>query len=1078
MATPENIKNKKGHHEKLLPEQGDNHLLREQLGRYEKEKNILLTLSSDITKVREKNDLVKILSSTLKEFFQFSHVIIGLVDWKKNIFFPFLKDPQANPVKDPELFNALFDTKFSLTDSAFTKLIKSDEQSSLLIEEIMDKPGVPGFFKINYDLGMREGLLTPLRGKMETFGFIFIYSATTDSFSDLFRSVVRGIAPHLSNAVANIIINEDIRQKEYVTVTLLSLSNDMVTVRNRTDLLNVINFGLKKLIYFTHSVMTVLNENGQSYHAYLIDPDSRAKVFPEYAEMVTLPNPVADGIYDVASLSNKPVVFNMDSFDLSKAPVWFRLNYAAGARELMIKILPGAGVLKHSIILFSDRLNSFDDQSIRIIERISSQLSTAASNISANEEIVNREKDKSFLLEFSHDIASARTRNDLSLAIHRSLKKLSDVKAYFIRTINEDGETLSPFTHDDDVFYRNDPEFNKLLNTKIPVDTGITGKVMRGNIPVMIDFMEEIDQGNSDHYIEFWKKLGPQKKAFQKMIGTPLQVGDMKLGVLWVITNRINMNILDGICAQISVAISDIRSNEEILNKEKEKSFLLDFSQDIAAVRSKEDLAIAVQRAVKKISSVKGYVIRLINDDGATMSAYIFDSTIPFKNDPEFLFIRNSRLPIKDGFQDKILASDEPIFFNIEEESKNVHAPQYIHFWKKVEFLRMTGTALRTGNKELGVFWMETDKVNIPLLKGICAQLSVAISNIMVNEQLTAYKQMLEVENDHLREQIQTIYNFSDIIGSGAEMQNVYHMMSLVAESNSTVLLLGETGTGKELIARAIHNASPRKDKLMIKVNCAALPANLIESELFGHEKGSFTGAIDRRIGKFELANNSTLFLDEIGEMPLETQVKLLRVIQERELERVGGKATIKVNVRIIAATNRNLEDEVKAGRFRSDLYYRLNVFPIILPPLRNRPEDIEPLANFFLARYSRMTGRKVTSVSNKVMQELKSYLWPGNVRELEHLIERSILLSAGNILKEIQLPKNRDEEENDRLNISNKTLQQLERTYIIEILKRCSGKIAGKGSASELLEIPPTTLHSKLKKLAISKADYFPPKH
>ncbi|HEY2349132.1 MAG TPA: sigma 54-interacting transcriptional regulator, partial [Puia sp.] len=745
METGERIKNKKIRQADKLLQPGDNHLLREQLDRYEKEKNILLALSSDITKVREKNDLIKILSSTLKDFFEFSHVIIALIDRERNIFFPFLKDPQANPVKDRELFNTLFDSKFPLVDSAFTKLIDADVQSSFLIGEMMNEPGVPGFFKINYEHGMREGLLTLLKEKMETFGFIFIYSATTDSFSDLFRTVLRGIAPHLSNAVSNIIINEEIRQKEYIAETLLSLSNDMVTVRNRTDLLNVINFGLKKLIYFTHDVMTVLNENGRSYHAYLIDPDSRAKKFPEYTEMINLPNPVADGIYDVASHSDRPVVFNMDSFDLASAPLWFRLNYTDGARELMIKILPGAGILRHGIILFSDRLNSFDDQALNIIDRISSQLSTAASNISAYEEIENKEKDK---------------------------------------------------------------------------------------------------------------------------------------------------------------------------------SFLLDFSQEIAAVRSKEDLAIAVQRSVKKISSVKGYVIRLINDDGTTMSPYIFDSTISFRNDPEFLFILSSKLKIKDGFQDKILASDEPIFFNIEEESKNVHAPQYIHFWKRVEFLRMTGTALRTGNKELGVFWMETDKVNIPLLKGICAQLSVAISNVMVNEELTSYKQMLEVENDHLKEQIKTIYDFSDIIGSGPEMQKVYHMMSLVAESNSTVLLSGETGTGKELIARGIHNASLRKDKLMIKVNCAALPANLIESELFGHEKGSFTGAIERRVGKFELANNSTLFLDEIGDMPLETQVKLLRVIQERELERVGGKVSIKVNVRIITATNRNLEEEVKSGRFRSDLYY------------------------------------------------------------------------------------------------------------------------------------------------------------
>jgi formate hydrogenlyase transcriptional activator len=302
-------------------------------------------------------------------------------------------------------------------------------------------------------------------------------------------------------------------------------------------------------------------------------------------------------------------------------------------------------------------------------------------------------------------------------------------------------------------------------------------------------------------------------------------------------------------------------------------------------------------------------------------------------------------------------------------------------------------------------------------------------------------------------------------------------MMSLVAESNSTVLLLGETGTGKELIARAIHSSSRRKNKLMVKVNCAALPASLIESELFGHEKGSFTGAIDRRVGKFELANNSTLFLDEIGEMPLETQVKLLRVIQEREFERVGGTNTIKLDVRIIAASNRNLEEEVNAGRFRSDLFYRLNVFPIVLPPLRNRLEDIAPLANFFLARYSKNTGRRVTAISSNVIKELKGYSWPGNVRELEHVIERSILLTQETVLKEIQLPQRQKKGKIEPTELSPKTLQDIERSYIIEILRKYDGKIAGSDGAAHFLEIPSTTLHSKMKKLGISKADYFPKK-
>ncbi|WPV01687.1 sigma-54 dependent transcriptional regulator [Mucilaginibacter sp. cycad4] len=318
---------------------------------------------------------------------------------------------------------------------------------------------------------------------------------------------------------------------------------------------------------------------------------------------------------------------------------------------------------------------------------------------------------------------------------------------------------------------------------------------------------------------------------------------------------------------------------------------------------------------------------------------------------------------------------------------------------------------------------------------------------------------------------------YPGIIGNCTEMQKVYRLMTIVAPSNSTVLLLGETGTGKEVIARGIHQSSPRKNRPMVTVNCAALPANLIESELFGHERGSFTGASDRRIGKFELAHQGTIFLDEIGELPLELQVKLLRVIQEREFERVGGKTTIKVDVRIIAATNRDLEAEVDANRFRADLYYRLNVFPINLPPLRNRQEDIAELANFFLVRYSKITGKKINFISNKVLQQLKSYSWPGNVRQLEHLIERSILLSDDSVLRQICLPNDTNKNISDQEVFRNKTLIDVERSHIITVLKKCSGKIAGEGGAADWLGVPPTTLHAKMKKLNIVKQDYFPQK-
>ncbi len=316
--------------------------------------------------------------------------------------------------------------------------------------------------------------------------------------------------------------------------------------------------------------------------------------------------------------------------------------------------------------------------------------------------------------------------------------------------------------------------------------------------------------------------------------------------------------------------------------------------------------------------------------------------------------------------------------------------------------------------------------------------------------------------------------SFEGIIGKSEALLAVLQHLEQVAPSTTSVLILRESGTGKEQIANCIHALSPRKGKPLIKVNCAALPASLIESELFGHEKGAFTGALDRRIGKFEQASGGTIVLDEIGEMPLELQVKLLRVLQEKEIERIGGKATIKVDVRIIAATNRNLEKEIAEGRFRLDLYYRLHVFPIVLPPLRARKEDIPVLAQHFLSQYSRKIGKNVTEISPKVIRELIAYEWPGNVRELEHLIERSILLTTDKVIKEIYLPTGmqkivaRVPEE-----APIKTMEENERDHILAVLKKCNGKIWGAGGAAELLGVPPTTLNSKLKKLGIKRGAF-----
>jgi len=319
------------------------------------------------------------------------------------------------------------------------------------------------------------------------------------------------------------------------------------------------------------------------------------------------------------------------------------------------------------------------------------------------------------------------------------------------------------------------------------------------------------------------------------------------------------------------------------------------------------------------------------------------------------------------------------------------------------------------------------------------------------------------------REKPEIPKDFNGIIGNSTLLHAAFKKLELVAPDDTSVLILGESGTGKEKIAQTIHQLSPRKNKPLVTVNCAALPLTLIESELFGHEKGAFTGANEKRIGKFEQADGGSIFLDEIGELPLEAQVKLLRVLQEKEIERLGGNYTRKINVRIITATNRNLEKEVAEGRFRLDLYYRLNVFPIELPALRQRKEDIPALASYFIDNFGKKGSSNVTGISAEALHDLQAYDWPGNIRELEHLIERMMLLTEGETITKIDLPNLPSVTGftgEDHFKI--KTMEEMEREHILNILTMCKGKIFGAGGAAEILNIPSTTLNSKIKKLGI----------
>jgi formate hydrogenlyase transcriptional activator len=398
---------------------------------------------------------------------------------------------------------------------------------------------------------------------------------------------------------------------------------------------------------------------------------------------------------------------------------------------------------------------------------------------------------------------------------------------------------------------------------------------------------------------------------------------------------------------------------------------------------------------------------------------------------------------------------------------------------------------LMLGGKAIGTLAIGSERPNqfsemdAEFLREVAKQIALAVANMTSYEEIAALKARLEKENVYLQEEIRTEHNFEEIVGNSPALLTVLRKLEQVAATGSTVLIRGETGTGKELVARAIHGRSPRKHRPLVKVNCSAISAGLVESELFGHMKGAFTGAIERRIGRFELADGGTIFLDEVGELPLETQVKLLRVLQEHEFEPVGSSRSVRVDVRVIAATNRDLEEAVHAGAFRSDLFYRLNVFPLDMPPLRERRSDIPQLAAVFLVHYATQLGKSMEGIAIEVMERLASYPWPGNVRELQNVIERAVILARGPILElepdlvSMVTPSVLSATPNGASegvtptpqSAAFATLAEVEREYILRTLGQTNGIVEGPKGAARLLNLHPNTLRHRMAKLGIRRS-------
>jgi len=565
-------------------------------------------------------------------------------------------------------------------------------------------------------------------------------------------------------------------------------------------------------------------------------------------------------------------------------------------------------------------------------------------------------------------------------------------------------------------------------------------------------------------YREFLNQLG-----IVSTCSLPLARGSRRLGVLSIGSSRPHaypeeetrfLRLVADQLALVLDAAFNFHSSELLQDRLK---LILELTNQVVSNLELSGLLHAISSSVRRVMACDAAAVMLPNEDGKYLRVHALDFP-----DSKGVFTEGALLPIEGSLPGDAFRTGKAIVVNrldpatipaeMYEKAKGEGLNSFCDL-PLVSRERLLGV-LAVARREENTF--DEDQVNF--LTQVANQVAIAIENAMVYGEIAELKDKLAQEKLYLEEEIRGEMDFEGIVGQSSALRHVLSLVETVAPSDSTVLLLGETGTGKELIARAIHDRSRRKDRTLVKLNCAAIPTGLLESELFGHERGAFTGAISQKIGRLELADQGTLFLDEVGDIPTEIQPKLLRALQEREFERLGSTRTKKVDVRLVAATNRNLERMIENREFRSDLYYRLNVFPIRIPPLRERPDDIPLLVRYFTQKYARRMEKEIESIPAAAMRRLSAWRWPGNIRELENLIERSVILTHGPAL---EVPIGELTNDGNAPAASGPS-DVAEREKILRTLKETKGRVAGTDGAAARMGIKRTTLISRMKKLGI----------
>ena len=918
----------------------------------------------------------------------------------------------------------------------------------------------PYFRKMIEAIGLRCGCNIPLKVQDRVIGVLSLGSYREAAFSQDDATLLEQIASQLAIAVENALNFQRAERERDRRELLLDISNAVVSHLDLKDLVRTISATLRDIIPHDSAGIALYDAELNQLREYTNVNYKDLQAFRE-GDTIPLEGTPAGQVF----LTGEPMLIKRPDPDQYPADQYSQHQVEGSPKSACLALLMTHGRKLGIAGISSTQEDWFTEQDLELFTQVAGQIAIAVQNTLNFETAIKERKRAQTLLKINNVI----TRNlDLNELIRSTSACLHDYFNHdYAGMVLYDEETSQFRVHSLD---SSKPSEFLLEGALFPIEGTLNGMAFTSGQPLV---RNRIDPKESSwpHARKFFDEQGIKSVCFVPMISVGRTVGVLNLGCKNEDAfNDGNVELLMNIAGQVAIAVQNSMNFDRATKAKERTQILLEANNAVATSLNLRDLLKTTSACLRTYFDHDVAGLSLYDDSKERLFVHAMDRNDQFTREGTALPLEGS--PVAVAF-----TSGRPVLwgrFNFDEFA----APEMKAAWND-GWRSGCSVPLIAHDRTLGVLGLVSfredafDEADAALLQSIAGQVALAVENTLQFREIESLKNKIASEKLYLEEEIKTQYNFAEIIGESSPLREVLRQVETVAPTDSTVLLIGETGTGKELIARAIHNLSSRLERTLVKLNCAAIPTGLLESELFGHEKGAFTGAIAQRVGRFELANRGTLLLDEIGEIPLELQPKLLRVLQEHEFERLGSSRTVKTDARLIAATNCDLEQMVEEKRFRSDLFYRLNVFPIVIPPLRERIGDIPLLVSYFTQKHGARMNKKIETIPTRTMQTLCSYHWPGNVRELENFIERSVILSPGSDLQsplaelqgigEIQSAV-KDAPAKPQLT----TMDEMERAYIEEVLRHTNGSIGGKDGAAEILGMPASTLRGRMKKLGI----------